>query len=223
MSSPRAYDAVKRVFDTLGALLLLVVLSPVLLVVALAVRVSMGSPVLFRQERPGRDERIFTLYKFRTMRGPAAEASALEAVATDELRLTGLGKFLRSTSIDELPQLINILRGEMSFIGPRPLLVEYLGHYTPRHAKRHLVLPGITGWAQVNGRNAISWDDRLEMDAWYAENYSAILDMRIALMTLSAVFSRKGVSAEGKATVEPMIAADGADAPRADGSEDGDA
>lgn len=200
------YDPVKRLLDASGALLLLLVLSPVLVVVAAAVLVGMGSPVLFRQPRPGKMERIFILYKFRTMSASPARVSAVEAVASDEVRITRMGAFLRSTSLDELPQLYNVLRGEMSFIGPRPLLVEYLDHYTPEQAKRHLVRPGITGWAQVNGRNALSWEDRLDMDAWYAEHYSAALDMRIVLRTVGAVFSRRGVSAEGQATVEPFTA-----------------
>ncbi len=200
------YDAVKRACDVLAAVALLVVLSPVLAIVALAILATMGPPVLFRQDRPGRDERIFRIYKFRTMRAAPVRDSDIDAVASDERRLTRLGSFLRSTSIDELPQLVNILLGEMSFIGPRPLLVGYLGRYSPRQARRHLVRPGITGWAQVNGRNTASWDDRLEMDAWYADNYSATLDLRIALRTIGAVFSRKGVSAEGQATVEPFTA-----------------
>jgi sugar transferase EpsL len=199
------YDPVKRVLDIVWALLLLLLLSPVLAAVALAVVSGMGSPVLFRQQRPGRGEHIFTLYKFRTMRAAPQGANSVDAVASDELRLTGLGRFLRSTSIDELPQLYNVLKGEMSFIGPRPLLVEYLDRYTPEQAKRHDVRPGITGWAQVNGRNATSWEDRLAMDAWYAEHYSAALDFRVALRTVGAVFSRKGVSAQGQATVEPFV------------------
>jgi lipopolysaccharide/colanic/teichoic acid biosynthesis glycosyltransferase len=211
MSRHPVYDRVKRLADFVTALLLLVVLSPVLLMAALAVLATMGPPVLFRQARPGKDERVFTLYKFRTMRSAPETDDAIAAVRSDEDRLTALGRFLRATSIDELPQIANVLRGEMSMIGPRPLLVEYLGHYTPEQAKRHLVKPGITGWAQVNGRNAASWDDRLSMDGWYAENYSASLDARIALMTVGAVFSRKGVSAEGQATVEPFVSADRAD------------
>jgi lipopolysaccharide/colanic/teichoic acid biosynthesis glycosyltransferase len=152
------------------------------------------------------------------MREAGPDESDLDAVASDSERLTTFGRFLRKTSLDELPQIINIVRGEMSFIGPRPLLVEYLDHYTPRQAKRHLVRPGITGWAQVNGRNAASWEDRLEMDAWYAENHSAALDARIALMTVGAVFSARGVSAEGEATVTPFIEAHAQGAPEAEPS-----
>lgn len=199
----RRYDVPKEILDLVFAMVLLVILTPLLALIALVVLMSMGRPVFFRQHRPGKDAELFTLYKFRTMRGAPDGADAVEAVATDAERLTPVGRFLRATSLDELPQLLNILRGEMSFIGPRPLLVEYLGRYTPEQAQRHRVRPGITGWAQVNGRNAASWEDRLAMDAWYARHYSAMLDARIALMTVGAVFSGRGVSAEGEATVSP--------------------
>lgn len=189
----------KRVFDFTVALFGLVALSPVLLVVALGVRATMGSPVLFVQERPGRGGRPFRLVKFRTMRSAPPGA---DATVSDAERLTPFGRWLRSTSLDELPELVNVLKGEMSLVGPRPLLAEYLPLYTPRQAKRHDVRPGITGWAQVNGRNSTSWAERLELDAWYVENASFWLDLRILLATFWTVVSRKGVSHPGHVTME---------------------
>ncbi len=204
--SPRPYDALKRVLDIVVAAVALVVLSPVLAVVALLVRGKLGSPVLFSQQRPGRDGRIFTLYKFRTMLDapPASGGSAVDAVATDAERLTPFGKALRSTSVDELPELLNVLAGDMSIVGPRPLLPEYLERYNERQARRHEVRPGITGWAQVNGRNATSWEERFELDVYYVDNRSLALDLRILAMTVGTVLGRKGVSAEGHATMEPF-------------------
>jgi lipopolysaccharide/colanic/teichoic acid biosynthesis glycosyltransferase len=201
--SHRAYDAVKRLLDIVASAALLVVLSPLLLVIALLVRVNLGSPVLFAQQRPGKNGRIFTLYKFRTMQVASAERD-VEAVASDAERLTRFGRVLRATSLDELPELWNVLVGQMSIVGPRPLLVEYLERYNSEQARRHEVRPGITGWAQVNGRNAVDWDERFAMDVWYVDNRSFLLDAKIAWMTIAAVVKREGVSAEGQATMEPF-------------------
>lgn len=187
-----------RVRDIVGSALLLVLLSPVLLAVAVAVVVVDGFPVLFRQERPGLGERPFRLVKFRTMRPVAAGQQAL---ATDGLRVTRLGRFLRATSLDELPTLWNVLRGQMSLVGPRPLLPEYLTRYDAEQRRRHAVRPGVTGWAQVRGRNAVSWDDRLRMDVWYVDHRSHLLDARILLATVWQVLRRRGISAEGHATM----------------------
>lgn len=189
---------IKRAFDFTAALLGLVVLSPVILVVALLVRLLLGAPVLFRQMRPGLHGRPFTLLKFRTMTD-ARDASG--ALRSDAERLTGFGRALRATSLDELPQLWNVLTGEMSLVGPRPLLMEYLPLYSPRQATRHDVRPGITGWAQVNGRNALSWEERLEMDAWYAEHRSFALDLRILLRTVGRVLRRDGIASAGEVTM----------------------
>jgi lipopolysaccharide/colanic/teichoic acid biosynthesis glycosyltransferase len=171
--------------------------APVILVVALLVRVQMGSPVLFRQERAGRDGRTFELVKFRTMRNPRPGENGPDS---DEARLTKLGRFLRSTSLDELPTMVNVLRGQMSIVGPRPLPVRYLPRYSDDHGRRHEVRPGITGWAQVNGRNALTWDDQLDMDVWYVENRSFRLDLQILARTAKTVAKRDGISQEGHAT-----------------------
>jgi len=171
---------------------------PLVVVLAVLVRWRLGAPVLFRQDRPGLDGTPFTLYKFRTMR----EANdAAGCPLPDSSRLTRLGRFLRSTSLDELPELWNVIRGDMSLVGPRPLLTEYLPIYDERQRRRHEVRPGLTGWAQVNGRNAVSWDERLEMDVWYVDNRSWRLDARILVMTVGAVLRRKGISAPGEATM----------------------
>ena len=184
----------KRAFDVLAALNLLAALSPVMLVVALLIRARLGAPILFRQQRPGLGGRPFLLYKVRTMR----EGEALP----DAERLTPLGAALRRASLDELPQLFNVLRGEMSLVGPRPLLMEYLPLYSARQARRHEVLPGITGWAQVNGRNATSWPERFDLDVWYVEHRSFGLDLKILWLTLARVFSGADVSQPGQATME---------------------
>jgi len=202
--SHRVYDASKRLLDIAAALVLLVVLSPVILIAAVLVRTKLGSPVIFRQQRPGKEGRVFTVYKFRTMRDAPASSGAVDAVSTDAERLTRFGRILRSSSIDELPELLNVLLGQMSIVGPRPLLVEYLPRYNAQQARRHEVRPGITGWAQVNGRNAVSWDERFEMDVWYVENRSLLLDLRILGMTFSTVFRREGVSSATHATMEPF-------------------
>lgn len=180
----------KRVMDITGAVLGLVLLSPVMLVVAVAIRFSMGSPVLFRQVRPGLHGKPFAMYKFRTMLDLRDEQGVL---LPDGLRLTGLGRFLRKTSLDELPELFNVLRGDMSLVGPRPLLMEYLSYYTEREQLRHTVRPGITGLAQVSGRNRLSWDDRLELDVQYVERYTIWLDIRILATTMFKVIKRKDV------------------------------
>jgi sugar transferase EpsL len=189
----------RRALDLAGAATGIVILLPVVLVIALAVRFFLGPPVLFRQQRPGLAGRPFTLLKFRTMRHSVGPDGA---PLPDADRLTRLGTFLRSTSLDELPELWNVLRGEMSLVGPRPLLMEYLDLYTPEQARRHDVRPGITGWAQVNGRNTRSWNERLAMDVWYVDNRSLGLDLRILLRTVGKVLTREGVRQDGHATVE---------------------
>ncbi len=188
----------KRLLDFCLALFALVVLAPVLGLIALAVRIRLGTPVLFSQARPGRDGKIFVLHKFRTM-GPDRDGAGRRL--TDAERLGAFGSFLRSSSLDELPELWNILRGEMSFVGPRPLLVEYLPLYSPEQARRHTVRPGLTGWAQVNGRNALSWEEKFRLDVWYVDHRSLWLDARIILLTLVRVFRRDGISATGEATM----------------------
>ena len=189
---------VKRALDLVVAFMGLLLLSPVIAILALVVLAKLGSPILFRQQRPGLNCRPFTLLKFRTMldsRDP--HGSPLE----DSQRLTGFGKFLRASSLDELPELVNVLRGEMSLIGPRPLLMHYLPFYSKEQKQRHLVRPGITGWAQVNGRNEQSWDERFEMDAWYVEHYGIGLDLKILALTAWRVLRREGVSQSGDATM----------------------
>jgi sugar transferase EpsL len=178
---------------------LLLAAAPVMAMVALAVRFLLGSPVIFRQERPGYLGRPFTMYKFRTMRDVL---DANGRPLPDSARLTRFGRFLRATSLDELPELVNVLRGEMSLVGPRPLLMEYLERYTPRQRLRHQVRPGITGWAQIHGRNALSWEEKFELDVWYVENRSLLLDFKILLLTLARVARREGISQPGHATSE---------------------
>ena len=189
----------KRILDFIAALLLLILFSPIMLWTAWRIRRELGSPVLFTQARPGLNAKIFKIYKFRTMSDERDENGNL---LPDELRLKGFGTKLRASSIDELPQLFNVLKGDMSFIGPRPLLVEYLPLYSPRQASRHSVRPGITGLAQVNGRNDISWAAKLEYDALYAENLSFLLDIKIALLSIKKVLKKEGVSKAGMATTE---------------------
>ena len=189
----------KRILDFIAALLLLILFLPIMLWAAWRIRRELGSPVLFTQARPGLNAKIFKIYKFRTMSDERDENGNL---LPDELRLKGFGAKLRASSIDELPQLFNVLKGDMSFIGPRPLLVEYLPLYSPRQASRHSVRPGITGLAQVNGRNDISWAAKLEYDALYAENLSFLLDIKIALLSIKKVLKKEGVSKAGMATTE---------------------
>ncbi len=193
---------VKQAVDRGAAAVGLVAVAPVLAVAAVAVRVNLGSPVLFRQERPGRHGKTFRVAKFRTM-NDARDAQG--NLLPDEDRLTALGRFLRATSIDELPQLWNVLRGELSLVGPRPLLVRYLPRYTPEQARRHDVLPGITGWAQVNGRNAISWDEKFALDVWYVDHWSLALDAKILAMTALKVLRRDGISSTGHATMPEFM------------------
>ena len=199
------YKYIKRALDFCAALGAIIVLSPVLLIVALLVKTKLGSPVLFKQERPGMidsktgEEKIFTLCKFRTMTDERDENGEL---LPDEIRLTKFGKFLRSTSIDELPEFINILKGDMSFIGPRPLLVRYLPLYLEEQHRRHLVRPGLSGWAQVNGRNTVSWEEKFSLDVEYVEKMSFALDVKIFFMTIMSVLKREGISSETSATME---------------------
>jgi lipopolysaccharide/colanic/teichoic acid biosynthesis glycosyltransferase len=196
---------IKSLLDRLGALSLLLILSPFLLIVAVLILFKMGRPVIFTQTRPGREGRLFQIYKFRTMNNERDEQGELCA---DSQRLTPLGSVLRKLSIDELPQLINVLLGEMSFIGPRPLLPEYLELYSEEQKKRHNMKPGITGWAQVNGRNTQTWDERLQHDVWYVENWSLLLDFKIFFMTIYKVIGRSGISQEGQATMQPFRGSD---------------
>ncbi len=189
----------KRLFDVVASAAGLLVLSPVLGVVAFLVRRRLGSPVLFKQTRPGLGGQPFTLCKFRTMTG---DRDARGNLLPDADRLPPFGQWLRATSLDELPELWNVLRGDMSIVGPRPLLMQYLPLYSPRQARRHEARPGITGLAQVSGRNAISWDERFELDVWYVENQSLLLDLKILWRTITQVLRREGVSQEGQATVE---------------------
>lgn len=187
----------KRLFDLVSASLALLLLFPVLLLVAWLVHRRLGSPVLFRQVRPGLHGKPFEMVKFRTMRDAVdTEGNALP----DAERLTPFGRFLRSTSLDELPELWNVIKGDMSLVGPRPLLMEYLPLYSAEQARRHEVRPGITGWAQVNGRNAVSWPEKFALDIWYVDNRSLLLDIRILILTIKKVFVREGISAEGQAT-----------------------
>ena len=198
------YRFLKGCADLFAALLALLLLSPLLVVVALLVRWRLGSPVLFRQQRPGYRERPFQLLKFRTMTN---QRDAFGAMLPDAQRLTPFGRWLRATSIDELPELINILRGEMSFIGPRPLLMHYLPLYSSEQARRHDVKPGFSGWAQINGRNALSWEEKFRLDVWYVDHQSFWLDLRIFLTTIWKVIRREGISAAGEATMAPFTGA----------------
>lgn len=192
----------KRFFDLLLTIPGLVLISPLLAVIALLVRWKLGGPILFRQVRPGFLGKPFEIYKFRTMVELRDRAGNL---LPDDQRLTSLGKFLRRSSLDELPELLNVLRGEMSLVGPRPLLMQYLERYNPEQARRHLVLPGMTGWAQINGRNAITWEDKFRLDVWYVDHWSLALDVRILLTTLWKVLKREGISQPGHATAEEFM------------------
>lgn len=192
----------KRLMDLVIAAPGLCMLAPALTIVALLVRLNMGRPVFFRQLRPGIHSRPFTLLKFRTM---AASHGRDGRLLSDAERLTGLGRFLRRTSVDELPELINVLRGDMSLVGPRPLLMHYLDRYSREQMRRHEVRPGITGWAQVNGRNAITWEKKFELDIWYVDNRSLGLDLKILWMTVVAVATRRGISAAGNATMPEFV------------------
>ncbi len=189
---------IKRVFDLVAVVLTAPLWLPLLAALALLVRIRLGSPVFFRQKRPGHREAIFELIKFRTM---TDARDATGRLRPDASRLTPFGLWLRSTSLDELPELINVLKGEMSLVGPRPLLVQYLPRYSPEHRRRHEVSPGLTGWAQVNGRNALTWEEKFAFDVWYVDHHSFGLDLRILFRTLWQVVTRKGISAPGDATM----------------------
>ncbi len=195
----------KRILDVIISTLLLILLSPLMLVLAILVWVKLGWPVIFTQERPGKGGKIFKLYKFRTMRDTCDNQGL---PLPDAERLTPLGKVMRSFSLDELPELVNVIKGEMSLVGPRPLLVEYLDRYAPEQARRHEVLPGITGWAQVNGRNAISWEDKFTLDVWYVDHWSFWLDIRILLMTLGKTLKRESINAPGSASSPVFMGTD---------------
>jgi lipopolysaccharide/colanic/teichoic acid biosynthesis glycosyltransferase len=190
---------IKPLFDKTLALILIILFSPIYLIVSVLILLKMGKPILFRQKRPGLHEKIFGIYKFRTMTNEKDENGEL---LPDEERLVGIGKFIRSTSLDELPQLFNVLKGDMSFVGPRPLLIEYLPRYNEEQKKRHDVKPGITGWAQVNGRNAISWEQKFKYDVWYVEHQSFWLDMKILWMTFLKVVQRSDISSDTAVTME---------------------
>lgn len=196
------YKCVKRFFDIVSSLLAIIVLAVPMVILAVLIRVKLGGPVLFKQERPGKDGRIFTLIKFRTMTNACDENGEL---LPDEVRLTKFGVFLRSTSLDELPELFNILKGDMSVIGPRPLLVQYLPRYNEHQLRRHLVRPGLTGWAQVNGRNAISWEQKFDYDVEYVENVNLFLDIKIIFMTVVNVIKKDGISSETSVTMEEFM------------------
>ena len=193
---------IKRILDIILSGLAIFVLSPVLLILGVLVRVKLGSPILFSQDRPGKNERIFKLYKFRTMTDERDENGNL---LPDEVRLTKFGRLLRSTSLDELPELWNIFKGDMSIVGPRPLLVRYLPRYNEEQKHRHDVRPGLTGWAQINGRNAISWEEKFALDVWYVKNVSFVTDVKTVFLTVKKVFCREGISSETAATMEEFM------------------
>lgn len=192
----------KRLFDISVAIVLLIVLSPLFAMLTILVRVRLGKPILFIHLRPGLHGKSFNLYKFRTMTNTR---DANRVLLPDAERLTRFGRFLRGASLDELPELFNVLRGEMSLVGPRPLLMQYLKRYTPEQARRHEVRPGITGWAQVNGRNAITWEEKFKLDVWYVDNQSLWLDVKIIFMTIWKIFRREGINQPGQATMEEFM------------------
>ncbi len=195
-------DYLKRFLDIIFSFILLILLMPVYLLVYVFVRIKLGAPAIFKQKRPGKNAKIFTMYKFRTMTDEKDEKGHL---LPDEKRLTKFGQFLRKTSLDELPELYNILKGDMSFVGPRPLLVKYLKRYNKEQMRRHEVPPGLTGWAQVNGRNAISWEEKFRLDVWYVDNRSLWLDIKIIFMTVIQIFKREGINQEGQATMGEFL------------------
>lgn len=199
---PSGVPILKRIFDLTLTLLGLVVVAPILLILSILVRIYHGAPIIFSQKRPGYRGTPFHIYKFRTMTNTRDQAGNL---LPDAERLTRLGRFLRASSLDELPELFNVLRGEMSLVGPRPLLMQYLERYSPEQARRHNVLPGITGWAQVNGRNALTWEDKFRLDVWYVEHWSLWLDVKILFLTVWKVFKREGISQPGHATAEEFM------------------
>ncbi|MDE0513196.1 MAG: sugar transferase [Gammaproteobacteria bacterium] len=192
-------DFIKRLFDLVVSLVLATLLLPLLALLAVLEHIDLGSPALFRQQRPGLWGKPFTFYKFRTMNNRTDVHGRL---LSDDGRLTGFGRCLRRTSLDELPQLFNVIRGDMSLVGPRPLLMEYLDLYTDEQMRRHAVKPGITGWAQINGRNAITWEEKFSLDLWYVDNHSFFLDLRIILLTVVRIIKKEGISQKGMATAE---------------------
>lgn len=202
---PQEVPLRKRFLDLILTIPGLLIISPLLLLIAIVVRIQMGPPAIFKQTRPGHKGKLFSVYKFRTMTDDRDEAGGL---LPDAVRLTRLGRLLRSFSLDELPELFNVLRGEMSLVGPRPLLTHYLDRYTPEQARRHDVLPGITGWAQVNGRNTLTWEDKFHFDVWYVENWSLRLDIKILLRTMWIVITREGISQPGFPTAEEFFGID---------------
>jgi sugar transferase EpsL len=189
----------KRTFDLIVSFILLICLSPLILIVALAVKIKLGTPILFKQQRPGLYGKPFNLYKFRTM---TAEKDQYGKFLPDYIRLTAFGKLMRKYSLDELPQLFNVLKGDISLVGPRPLLMEYLALYTEEQSRRHHVKPGITGWAQINGRNAISWEEKFKLDVWYVDHHSFLLDLKIMFFTIVKVVKTEGINQPGEATIE---------------------
>ena len=193
---------IKRLFDIISSVAGLVVISSLLVVLAVLVRLKLGSPILFRQQRPGLGGKAFVIYKFRTMTAPRDASGNL---LPDEQRLPAFGRFLRSTSFDELPELFNVLKGDMSIVGPRPLMMKYLERYSPQQARRHEVKPGITGWAQINGRNAISWEDKFKLDVWYVDNWTLWLDMKIIFKSIWMVIAREGITQQGRATMDEFM------------------
>ena len=195
----KSYYLIKRIFDITVSAAGLILLSPLLLILMILVRINLGTPVFFRQERPGLHGKIFRLYKFRSMKDARDSRGNL---LPDAERLGKFGRLLRASSLDELPELFNVLKGDMSLVGPRPLLVKYLPLYNAEQARRHEVLPGITGWAQVNGRNALSWDEKFRLDVWYVDHQTPLLDLKILMMTVKKVFIHEGISAENQATME---------------------
>jgi undecaprenyl phosphate N,N'-diacetylbacillosamine 1-phosphate transferase len=199
MDSKVYVNLIKPLLDRVGGLILVILFSPIIVLTALVIAIKLGRPIFFSQNRPGLHGKIFTIYKFRTMSG---ERDSKGNLLSDAQRLKGIGKIIRSLSLDELPQLWNVLRGEMSFIGPRPLLPEYLPLYTPQQARRHNVKPGITGWAQINGRNAISWEEKFRYDVEYVDNISFGFDFKIFYRTFAKVFIKEGISQNGEATME---------------------
>ncbi|BCR36100.1 sugar transferase [Mariniplasma anaerobium] len=200
MRRKRIYEKYfKRFFDFIVSLIAFVLLLPLLFIIAILIRIKLGSPIIFKQKRPGLNEKIFTLYKFRTMIDKRDEHGVL---LPDSERLTNFGRFLRSTSIDELPGLLNIIRGDMSIVGPRPLLVEYLKYYTNEQSKRHSVRPGLTGYAQISGRNAISWEDKFDYDLQYVKSINLYNDIKIIIITIKKVFKREGISSKDNTTME---------------------
>jgi sugar transferase EpsL len=201
-ASPFSVPICKRIFDLVVSLAALVIFSPILLLISTLILAIEGFPIFFYQDRPGLGGKIFKICKFRTMKD---EHGHSDTKLPDGERITGLGRFLRRTSLDELPEFFNILKGEMSLVGPRPLLVQYLERYSPEQARRHEVLPGLTGWAQVNGRNAITWDEKFRLDVWYVEHWSFWLDIRIILMTIWKVITGEGLSQPGRATMDEYM------------------